>query len=123
VLQGLSLPVIIRWLGVVDDGVIEKEEIQARVNAVRAALTRLNEFSGKSDERVLARLRAEYEDRIGELESDAKTEDYFSHTAQRPRTNVCWPRHFWQRGEPFFSFAMSNSSTTKPCAEFSATWT
>src|SRR5262249_3957755 len=38
VLQGLSLPVIIRCLGVVDDGVVEKEELQARVRAVRAGL-------------------------------------------------------------------------------------
>ncbi|HUK83535.1 MAG TPA: Na+/H+ antiporter [Verrucomicrobiae bacterium] len=82
VLQGLSLPVIIRWLRVVDDGVIEKEELRARVSAVQAALVRLNEFRGKSDERVLERLRTEYENRIRELESAGKTGDHFGHTPQ-----------------------------------------
>ena len=46
VFQGLSLPAIIRWLGVIDDGVAEKEELQARIKAVQAALARLNEFKG-----------------------------------------------------------------------------
>jgi len=79
VLQGLSLPLIIRWLGVVDDGVTQKEELQARVRTVQAALARLNEFKGKSDDRVLARLLVEYENHIQDLESGAKTGDYFSH--------------------------------------------
>jgi CPA1 family monovalent cation:H+ antiporter len=79
VLQGLSLPFIIRWLGVVDDGVTQKEELQARIRTVQAALVRLNEFKGKSDDRTLQRLRAEYENRIHDLESGAKTDDHPSH--------------------------------------------
>ena len=79
VLQGLSLPFIIRWLGVVDDGVTQKEELQARVRTVQAALARLNQFKGKSDDRALARLLVEYENHIHDLESGAKTGDYFSH--------------------------------------------
>jgi CPA1 family monovalent cation:H+ antiporter len=70
VFQGLSLAVIIRWLGVVDDGIAQKEELQARIKAAHAALARLNEF--KADEQVLGRLRAEFETRIRELESEAK---------------------------------------------------
>ena len=82
VLQGLSLPVIIRWLGVVDDGTIEKEELLARVRAVKAALSRLNEFKGKANERALERLRAEYENRVGELESDVSAADHSSQGSQ-----------------------------------------
>jgi CPA1 family monovalent cation:H+ antiporter len=78
VLQGLSLPLIIRWLRVVDDGVTEKEELQARVRTVQAALVRLNEFKGKSDDRALQLLRAEYDNRIHDLESGAKTDGHFS---------------------------------------------
>lgn len=78
VLQGLSLPFIIRWLGVVDDGVTQKEELQARVRTVQAALARLNQFKGKSDDRALARLLVEYENHIHDLESDAKTSDRVS---------------------------------------------
>jgi hypothetical protein len=35
---------------------MQKEELQARVRTVQAALVRLNEFKGKSDDRVLDRL-------------------------------------------------------------------
>jgi CPA1 family monovalent cation:H+ antiporter len=84
VFQGLTLPAIIRWLGVVDDGVVEHEELQARIKAVQAALTRLNEFKGKSDHEALARLRVEFENRMHELESSAKPDDDLG--AQRGRT-------------------------------------
>ena len=82
VLQGLSLPLIIRWLRVVDDGIAEKEELRARLSAVRAALVRLNEFNGKCDERVLEGLRAQYENRLRELESGADASDHFWRTPQ-----------------------------------------
>jgi len=76
VFQGLSLPLLIRWLGVVDDGVVEKEELQARMRAVQAALARLSEFKGTSDDQVLGRLRVEYESQIHELESDSKNANH-----------------------------------------------
>jgi monovalent cation/hydrogen antiporter len=72
ILQGLSLPFIIRWLRVVDDGVTEREELQARVRVVQAALARLNELKGTSDDQVLARLSAEFENRIQDLESSSE---------------------------------------------------
>jgi CPA1 family monovalent cation:H+ antiporter len=76
VLQGLSLPFVIRWLRVVDDGAIEKEEQQARLRTVQAALARLTEFQGNSNPRVLARLRDEFENRMADLESTAKGEGH-----------------------------------------------
>ena len=39
VLQGLSLPLVIRLLGLEDDGVAEKEETKARIRAAEAALS------------------------------------------------------------------------------------
>jgi CPA1 family monovalent cation:H+ antiporter len=72
-LQGLSLPWIIRRLSIVDDGLLEKEELQARVKSVQAALVRLNEFKGKSDDQTLERLRTEFENRIHDLEALAGT--------------------------------------------------
>jgi CPA1 family monovalent cation:H+ antiporter len=77
VLQGLTLPLIIRWLKVVDDGVTEKEEFQARLRTVQAALARLNEFKGKSDDRVLERLRTEYQHRIQDLEAGVDDNHHF----------------------------------------------
>jgi len=40
VAQGLNLPPLIRWLGVIDDGSMEKEEREARLKANQAALAR-----------------------------------------------------------------------------------
>ena len=41
VVQGLSLPMLIRWLGVKDDGSMEKEEREARLKANQSALAKL----------------------------------------------------------------------------------
>jgi Na+/H+ antiporter len=70
VVQGLSLPPLIRWLRIKDDGAVEKEEREARLKANQAALDRLNEISehdaAKKDARE--RLRIEYEDHIRQVE-------------------------------------------------------
>jgi CPA1 family monovalent cation:H+ antiporter len=44
VLQGLTLPAVIRWSGVHDDGAEAEEELLARRRATEAALTRLDEL-------------------------------------------------------------------------------
>ncbi|CAA9579997.1 MAG: Na+/H+ antiporter [uncultured Truepera sp.] len=44
VIQGLSLPPIIRMLGLEDDGLVDREEVRARIEAAEAALTRLGEL-------------------------------------------------------------------------------
>jgi monovalent cation/hydrogen antiporter len=71
VVQGLSLPLLIRWLGIKDDGSFEKEEREARLQANHAALVRLNEIPEHDPAKVDAkqRLRIEYEDHIRQLES------------------------------------------------------
>ena len=71
VVQGLTLPALIRWLGVEDDHSGEEEERQARLQANQAALEQLEETirSGAVEERIAQRLRAEYEDRIAQLQS------------------------------------------------------
>jgi CPA1 family monovalent cation:H+ antiporter len=70
VVQGLSLPPLIRWLGVRDDGTMEKEERKARLKANQAALTKLNEITeahpAKAD--ALERVRIEYQDHIRQVE-------------------------------------------------------
>jgi len=47
VLQGLSLPLVIRLLNLEDDGTAAKEETKARVYAADAALSRLEELAGE----------------------------------------------------------------------------
>jgi CPA1 family monovalent cation:H+ antiporter len=70
VVQGLSLPLLIRWLGIKDDGLMEKEERAARLAANQAALARLKEITepnpAKAD--ALLRLRMEYQDHIMQVE-------------------------------------------------------
>lgn len=48
VVQGLSLPLIIRLLGLEDDGSVEREEVRARLEAAEAALTRLGELEAEA---------------------------------------------------------------------------
>jgi monovalent cation/hydrogen antiporter len=69
VLQGLSLAPLVRWLGVVDDHVTEKEERLARLKANEAALARLEELesSNRARPQTIERLRSEYADRIRQL--------------------------------------------------------
>jgi Na+/H+ antiporter len=70
VVQGLSLPLLIRWLGVKDDGSMEKEEREARLKANQGALARLNEIGEREPAKAdaLQRLRVEYEDHIRQVE-------------------------------------------------------
>lgn len=70
VLQGLTLPSLIRWLKVKADRSEEEEEREARLKANQAALSKLNDLAmhEQVDEATLDRMRAEYEDRIAQLE-------------------------------------------------------
>jgi Na+/H+ antiporter len=75
VVQGLSLPPLIRWLGVKDDGSSASEERKARLKANQEAYVRLNEIEeddpAKAD--ALKRLRIEYEDHIRQVEGAASS--------------------------------------------------
>lgn len=90
VVQGSSLPLLIRGLGVVDDNSMEKEEREARLQANQEALAKLNEIAehnpAKAD--ALDRLRVEYEDHIrqvlgAEPESAGKSLRLFSSEYER----------------------------------------
>jgi len=71
VLQGLTLPFLIKWLGVKDDGSSTREERQARILANEAALKKLQELGEKAHPSpdALERLRTEYEDRLRQIKS------------------------------------------------------
>jgi CPA1 family monovalent cation:H+ antiporter len=62
--QGLTLPALIRRLGVVEDGAeLEEEELRARYKAARAAIERLEELEGEDWTRneTLERMKGLYE--------------------------------------------------------------
>jgi CPA1 family monovalent cation:H+ antiporter len=76
IVQGLSLPGIIRWLHVKDDRVTEKEEVEARLKANQAALDRIIELTNQqaTTPEIAQRVRVEYEDRIQQLEASEAEE-------------------------------------------------
>lgn len=76
VLQGLTLPALIRWLGVTDTGETDDEEREARLKANEAAMARLTELeqNNRYPGELLQRLRVEYEDRIRQLEACDQSE-------------------------------------------------
>jgi Na+/H+ antiporter len=65
VVQGLSLPPLVRWLGLGADDGAEREETKARWKAARAALARLDQLVAEENAHpeVADALRARYEDR------------------------------------------------------------
>lgn len=81
VLQGLSLPVLIRALGVQDDG---DDEIEARFRVARAAVARVDELAEEDlvREDTAERMRGLYDyrrrfaARSGALAEDGYEEDY-----------------------------------------------
>jgi Na+/H+ antiporter len=83
VLQGLTLPLLIRWLGVVDSGESEREERDARLKANLAAVARLAELEQqkKFSTDLLQRLRVEYDDRVRQLEACEEPQSHTGHAS------------------------------------------
>ena len=77
VLQGLTLPALIRTLGVRDDGADAQEEILGRRAAAAAALGRIDELSGEewTHEDTMARMRKLYEYRTRRFAAQAGETD------------------------------------------------
>jgi CPA1 family monovalent cation:H+ antiporter len=69
VLQGLTLPLAIKFARFTDDTDGAREERQARLDATHAALSRLNvmEMEEEIDPIVLARIKVDYEQRLRSL--------------------------------------------------------
>jgi len=66
VVQGLSLPLLIRGLGLHDDGASERQETQARLTAAQAALARLDELASQNEvsQESAQHLRKHYEAQV-----------------------------------------------------------
>jgi CPA1 family monovalent cation:H+ antiporter len=77
VLQGLTLPALIRKLGVPPDAETDEEERLARLEANKAALKWIDEAgaNGKFSPEAANRLRAEYDERIEQLRLCAENPD------------------------------------------------
>jgi Na+/H+ antiporter len=77
VFQGLTLPLVIRKLGIESDGSTDEEERLARVKANKAAIELLKQLTvnGKFSQDAINRLRAEYDERVEQLELCADNPD------------------------------------------------
>ncbi len=73
VFQGLTLPLLIKKLAIKDDGMVDREERKARLRANEAAVDFIEEKARAEQmpEEVMVRVRAEYCDRIAQLEASA----------------------------------------------------
>jgi CPA1 family monovalent cation:H+ antiporter len=77
VAQGLSLPILIRLLGVKGDGGACREEQMARLAANQAALAHLERIGKKeaAHSHQLRLLEAEYHERLAQLEEEEEDDD------------------------------------------------
>ena len=77
VLQGLSLPPLIRALNLKEEGTLEREEMQAREHAATAALVRLDEVAneGWPIPEHLDQMRVHYGDRVQRYAKDGTAAD------------------------------------------------
>ena len=82
VAQGLSLPPVIRWLGIRGGEELEQEEHQARLQATQAALDRLQALEGSQPKETLEKLRAQYTERLQQLQLQA---DQPEDSEEKPR--------------------------------------
>ncbi len=75
--QGLSLPLLIRALGLKDDGSTEREEVRARIEAAEAALNRLGELEAEDwvREDTVERVRGLYSYRRSRFLARARTQE------------------------------------------------
>jgi monovalent cation/hydrogen antiporter len=77
VLQGLTLPAVIRLLRLEEDGISDKEETKARIHAAEAALGRLEELAGEDwvREDTAERMRGAYRFRASRFAARFDDED------------------------------------------------
>ena len=77
ILQGLTLPLLIRKLGITHDVEADEEERRARLEANNAAIELIEKLraNGKFSPDAVARLRAEYDERVEQLQLCAENPD------------------------------------------------
>ena len=75
--QGLTLPVVIRWMGLEDDGDDDREDAKARIKAAEAALARLEELLEEDwvREDTAERVRGGYRFRTGRFQARLNGDD------------------------------------------------
>jgi CPA1 family monovalent cation:H+ antiporter len=71
VLQGLTLPPLVRWLGIKPDGTAEQQEQMARLKVASSIIERIEEnYSLSLSDSVLSQIKAKYEMRIEKMREE-----------------------------------------------------
>lgn len=70
VLQGLTLPVLIRWLGIKPDGKAHQEEHEARLRIASSVIEHIEENYSLLPDEILNQVKTKYEIRIQRLRRD-----------------------------------------------------
>lgn len=70
VLQGLTLPVLIRWLGIKPDGKTRQEEHEARLRIASSVIEHIEENYSLLPDEILNQVKTKYEIRIQRLRKD-----------------------------------------------------
>ncbi|HLZ57754.1 MAG TPA: Na+/H+ antiporter [Ktedonosporobacter sp.] len=80
VLQGLTLPPLIRRLEVTDDGALEKEEVKARKKILHAAMARLEELANEEwvPQDMVHEIREHYQQHGQKVRASLDGDDLFS---------------------------------------------
>jgi CPA1 family monovalent cation:H+ antiporter len=74
VVHGMTLPLLIKWLGIAGDGIAEREERAARIAVAQAAIERIRQHAPNSphEQALVAQLIASYERKIQHLATEEK---------------------------------------------------
>jgi monovalent cation/hydrogen antiporter len=85
VLQGLSLPSLIRRLGLTEDEAVDREEDRARLAAAQAALERLDDLGAEAwaAPELIDQLRSRYGHLAGHFTDEVNPDDEEGHAARR----------------------------------------
>jgi CPA1 family monovalent cation:H+ antiporter len=71
VLQGLTLPKLIKWLGIIPDGKEEKQEFDARLRIASSVIEHIEEnYALTLSDTVLSQIKSKYEMRIEKMRQE-----------------------------------------------------
>ena len=78
IVQGTTLPLVIRWAGLMGDEQREDEVRLARLRATEAALAALPDVAGRlgADEDLVERIRSEYQERLDDMRSGVEEDGH-----------------------------------------------
>jgi len=109
VFQGLTLPLVIRKLRIKGDSSADEEERTARLEANKVAIELIEKLreNGDFSPEVVDRLRAEYNERVEQLQLCARNPTNAAVRLPRPNISACNTRRCVLKGKPLSAYEMN----------------